>query len=198
MALPSVKITIKGGGLGRVPVISDGVAGLLLTGELTAAPTITASSTALQNVYANPLQLGSVKDLEQLKLTPSDNSTPSHAVIQKHVQDFYTIAGDGAQLWLTLLPKSGAKAAFPKVFEAGGPADKMVEQSGGRLRLLGVAHRGTTTTATDGLKVRPARSSHAGAGLRSQAATCGATIERHYRRRRGRPLKPQRLRRWQQ
>ena len=135
-----------------MPVISDGVAGLLLTGELTAVPTITNSSTARQRAYVNPLQLGSVKDLEALSLTPSDNSTPSHAVIQKHVQDFYTIAGDGAQLWLTLLPKSGANAAFPKVFEAGGPADKMVEQSGGRLRLLGLAHRGTTTTATDGLK----------------------------------------------
>ena len=118
MALPSVKITIKGGGLGRVPVISDGVAGLLLTGELTAVPTITNSSTARQKAYVNPLQLGSVKDLEPRTLTPSDNSTPSHAVIQKHVQDFYNIAGDGATLWLLLLPKSGTDVTFEKVFEA--------------------------------------------------------------------------------
>ena len=152
MALPSVKITIKGGGLGRVPVLNDGVAGLLITGELTAVPALNNNSTALQKAYVNPLQLGSIKDLEQLSLTPSSNSTPSHAVIQKHVQDFYNVAGDGAALWLMLLPKSGTAVAFNKVFAAGGPADKMVEQSGGRLRLLGVAHRTATPTAVDGLK----------------------------------------------
>ena len=68
----------------------------------------------------------------QLNLTPENNSTPSHAVIQKHVQDFYNVAGEGVSLWLLLLPKSGTSAAFTKVFEANGPADKMTERSGGR------------------------------------------------------------------
>ena len=152
MALPSVNITIKSGGLGRVPLLSDGVAGLLITGELTSVPTINNSSSALQRAYDTPVQLGSVKDLEALSLEPESNSKLSHALIQRHVKDFYNTAGDGAQLYLMLLPKSGTAASFTNIFAAGGPAEKMVEQSSGRLRLLGVAHRTTTSTATDGLK----------------------------------------------
>ena len=116
MALPSVKITIKGGGLGRVPLLSDGVAGLLITGELTAVPTINNSSSALQRAYDTPVQLGSVKDLEALSLEPESNSKPSHALIQRQVEDFYNTAGDGAQLWLMLLPKSGTAASFTNIF----------------------------------------------------------------------------------
>ena len=152
MALPSVKITIKSSGLGRVPLLSDGVAGLLITGELTSVPTINNSSSSLQRAYDTPVQLGSVKDLEALSLEPESNSKPSHALIQRQVEDFYNTAGDGAQLWFMLLPKGGTDVAFDKVFATGGPAEKMVEQSSGRLRLLGVAHRTTTSTVTDGLK----------------------------------------------
>ena len=148
MALPNVSITIEGGGLGRVPSLSDGEAGLLITGKLPTAPAAFDMDKPLENTYLRPVQIGSPKDLDALSI----DSTGAHVAIRKQVNDFYKEAGEGAPLWLMLLP-TGATSTFAKVFEVGGAADKITNTSGGRVRLLGVAHRNSDkTTATDGLK----------------------------------------------
>ena len=150
-ALPNVSITIEGGRLGRVPALSDGEAGLLITGKLSAAPAAADENTALQNAYLRPVQIGSPKDLDALSIS-AGSTDAAQVAIRKQVKDFYKGAGEGGRLWLMLLP-TGSTSTFEKVFEVGGAAEKMVHTSGGRVHLLGIAHRSTTkTSAVDGLK----------------------------------------------
>lgn len=82
MALPNVSITIANGGLGRLAASRDGVAGMILT-----------------NQVSTPFPLGTVrlftspKDVEALaaELTP-------HAL--KELREFYLEAGEGAELYV--------------------------------------------------------------------------------------------------
>ena len=69
------------------------------------------------------------------------------------IQDFYRSAGEGAELWLRLLPTD---QTFEKVCEAGGPAESLLTQAKGAVRLLGLSHVELTgnkpTTAKNGIE----------------------------------------------
>lgn len=147
MALPKVNINIQGGGLGRVPTINDGIAGLLIRGTMA-----TSALTSTHKAYKAPQLIGSLADLEALAETDTSLSKTSAPLFWAQLQDFYNQAGNGSELWLLALTTDDT---FADVFGAGGKADQLVEIAQGRVRLLGVSHyEGATnpTAATDGLK----------------------------------------------
>ena len=142
MSLPKVSIEITPGGLGRVPALNDGVAGLLITGKKNK----TASSS--DTLYNTPKPIFSLEDLDALNITKT-----SHKEVYTQVEDFYSQAGKGGELWLVLLPTD---ETFANIFAASGNADKLAEAAQGRIRLLGISHGETTSgslkAATEGLK----------------------------------------------
>ena len=142
MALPKVNIQITSGGLGRVPVLSDGIAGLLITGAKTTV------SGANDPLYTTPRAIFSTEDLVAMSITQSN-----HPKVYTQVEDFYTQTGKGAELWIMLL---GMDEAFSNIFSTTGEAETMAQAAQGRIRVLGISHvkhiGSNPTTAQDGLK----------------------------------------------
>ena len=89
MALPNIHIQLKNGSLGRVVRGDDGVTGLIVTGEAVA------DKLELNKVY----QLSSPRDLTILGITAENNP-----LAYKDLLAFYREAGDGAELYLLVVP----------------------------------------------------------------------------------------------
>lgn len=127
MALPGVNITLGSGGLGRVAATADGVAGLLLTGAAVAGEKEGEVKFALNKHY----QLSSTKDLAGLGITAENNPLIDH-----EVRSFYAQAGDGAELHLLAVSETTSLTTMVDGVES--PLGKLVEESAGRIKILGV------------------------------------------------------------
>jgi hypothetical protein len=120
MALPGVQIQVADGALGRTVATDDGVAGLVLTG-------IAASGLALNT----PKQLFSLADAVAVGITLA---THPHAYAQ--IQDFYNQAGNGAELWISLVAEATTHASV-FVNDPTSPMAKLLTLAGGRITIAG-------------------------------------------------------------
>lgn len=122
MPLPNLVIKLENGALGQVSATADGVAGLILTG--TAVP----DKVALNKV----LQLSSTRDLKTLGITAENNP-----LVHKDVVAFYEQAGDGAELYLVIVPEATTLTKMCGA-EDGSPLKKLIDYAKGRIRLVGI------------------------------------------------------------
>lgn len=122
MGLPNVHITLANGALGRVSSSSDGVAGLIVTGD--AIP----DKLELNRVYL----LSSPSGLDGLGI-----NTETNPLAYKEVIAFYTQAGDGAELYLLVVSTATTLLQICDV-DAASPLRKLIDYGRGRIRLVGV------------------------------------------------------------
>lgn len=122
MALPNVNITLGNGGLGRVALTDDGVAGLILTG------TEVLGKLELNKRYI----LGGTADMARLGITPQTNP-----LAHKEVKAFYSQAGEGAELHLLIVAAATTLTAMCDS-AAGSPLCKLIDAADGSIRIVGV------------------------------------------------------------
>ena len=122
MALPNVIINLQNGGLGRVALGDDGVAGLILTGKAVA------DKLELNTVY----QISSPRDLTKYGITVENNP-----LAYKELTAFYTEAGGGAELYLLLVSEATTLTQMCSS-EDGSALTKLITYGRGRIRLVGV------------------------------------------------------------
>lgn len=122
MARPNVNITLGNGNLGRSAATDDGVAALLLTGAAVSG------KLELNKHY----QLSGTADLVALGVT-SDNNP----LVYKEVTAFYEQTGDGAELHLLVVAEATTLTQMCDS-AADSPLRKLIDASGGRVRLVGV------------------------------------------------------------
>ena len=122
MSLPNLVIKLENGALGQVATTSDGVAGLILTG------------TAVQDKFTlnKVIQLSSTRDLKTLGITAENNP-----LVYKDVIAFYEQAGDGAELYLLVVPAATTLTQMCST-EDGSPLKKLIDYARGRIRLVGI------------------------------------------------------------
>ena len=122
MARPNVNITLGNGNLGRSAATDDGVAALLLTGAAVSG------KLELNKHY----QLSGMADLVALGATADNNS-----LVYKEVTAFYEQTGDGAELHLLVVAEATTLTQMCDS-AADSPLRKLIDASGGRVRLVGV------------------------------------------------------------
>ena len=122
MARPNVNITLGNGNLGRSAATADGVAALLLTGA-------TVSGKLELNKH---YQLSGTADLVALGVTADNNP-----LVYKEVTAFYEQTGDGAELHLLVVAEATTLTQMCDS-AADSPLRKLIDASGGRVRLVGV------------------------------------------------------------
>ncbi|WP_448529171.1 DUF2586 domain-containing protein [Raineya sp.] len=127
MPLPNVNIEYENGQLGRTASSNDGIAAMILTGVAVA------SQFALGEVIG---PLFSLQDVEAKGITPAydtANATNAH----KQCKDFYTAAGEGAELYLMVVSES---VTMETILDPTGNlyATKLLNQLQGKVKLLGV------------------------------------------------------------
>lgn len=122
MPLPNLVIKLENGALGQVAATADGVAGLVLTG------TAVQDKVALNKV----IQLSSTRDLKTLGITTDNNP-----LVYKDVTAFYEQAGDGAELYLLIVPEATTLTQMCSI-EADSPLKKLIDYAKGRIRLVGI------------------------------------------------------------
>ena len=122
MARPNVNITLGNGNLGRSAATDDGVAALLLTGA-------TVSGKLELNKHD---QLSGTADLVALGVTADNNP-----LVYKEVTAFYEQTGDGAELHLLVVAEATTLTQMCDS-AADSPLRKLIDASGGRVRLVGV------------------------------------------------------------
>ncbi|GAB5531350.1 MAG: hypothetical protein Roseis3KO_31270 [Roseivirga sp.] len=126
MGLPDVSINILNGQLGRTERTADGVAGLIMTGP---APASLANDT--------PVQIFSLADAEALGITSAYDADDRK--VHRQIADFYEMAGEGAELWVSIVPDATTMAAICTETNMTNSARKLLDAAGGSIRLLGVA-----------------------------------------------------------
>lgn len=122
MARPNVNITLGNGNLGRSAATDDGVAALLLTGAAVSG------KLELNKHY----QLSGTADLVALGATVDNNP-----LVYKEVTAFYEQTGDGAELHLLVVAEATTLTQMCDS-AADSPLRKLIDASGGRVRLVGV------------------------------------------------------------
>ena len=122
MARPNVNITLGNGNLGRSAATDDGVAALLLTGA-------TVSGKLELNKH---YQLSGTADLVALGVTADNNP-----LVYKEVTAFYEQTGDGAERHLLVVAEATTLTQMCDS-AADSPLRKLIDASGGRVRLVGV------------------------------------------------------------
>ena len=122
MARPNVNITLGNGNLGRSAATDDGVAALLLTGAAVSG------KLELHKHY----QLSGTADLVALGATADNNP-----LVYKEVTAFYEQTGDGAELHLLVVAEATTLTQMCDS-AADSPLRKLIDASGGRVRLVGV------------------------------------------------------------
>ena len=122
MARPNENITLGNGNLGRSAATDDGVAALLLTGA-------TVSGKLELNKH---YQLSGTADLVALGVTADNNP-----LVYKEVTAFYEQTGDGAELHLLVVAEATTLTQMCDS-AADSPLRKLIDASGGRVRLVGV------------------------------------------------------------
>ena len=96
MSLPEVIIVVKNGGLGGVTSLKDGISGLIVSG--TDAPSVD----WLLGVGKQFFSIDEVKDAG----LNADYDLANETNAFKQVANFYKVAGDGAELWVMVVPKT--------------------------------------------------------------------------------------------
>lgn len=122
MGLGNVNIKLENGSLGRVAVLDDGVAGLILTGKAVT------DKLELNKVYL----FSSSRDLTIHGVTEENNP-----LLYKEVSAFHEQAGDGAELHVIVVSEATTLAQMCAV-DDGSPLKKLIDHAAGRIRLVGV------------------------------------------------------------
>lgn len=117
MALPNVTINLANGALGRALASADGVAGLILTG--------TGEGTLALNTV---VQLSSSRDLVNLGVTEANNP-----LAVKKVNAFYKQTGDGAELYLIVVPEATLLTSMCDT-----ALRKLIDGANRRIRMVGI------------------------------------------------------------
>ena len=129
---PDVSINYLDGQIGGAGFSEDGVAAMILSGV--ALPIDVAKGTGFDlGVSLGPFF--GIKELQKLGITAEYDSTNSLKVYA-HCQDFYKQAGEGAELYLMLVPKTATMAEM--LDTAGDYATKLLQEKKGRIKLLGI------------------------------------------------------------
>ncbi len=138
----SVNISLADGQLGATLQTNDGITGIVLTG-------ITDTGGYVSGI---PTYVTSMADVASAGITETSNP---FAI--KQLQEFYNQAGDGAELYLMLVPPTMTIAQMADNTNANG-AKKLLDFAAGQIKVLGllsddtaIAGGGGTITVTDGL-----------------------------------------------
>ncbi len=129
MSLPQVIVNIKNGNLGGGAELADGVAGIIVSGD--AAPDV-------EWPLGEAKQFFSISEVQDAGLDAkydTDNTTNAY----KHVADFFTVAGDGAELWVMVVAKTETLADICDSTSGNHYAKTLLEAADGRIRLLAVS-----------------------------------------------------------
>ncbi len=118
-----VNITLANGQLGQTIQTNDGICGMVLTGAVDGTG---------DYVLGTPVLITSAASLESVGITTDGNE---FAV--RHVEDFYSMAGAGAQLYLMLVADTMTVESMADVTNANG-AKKLLDYAAGRIKLLAV------------------------------------------------------------
>lgn len=124
--LPNIKFNISTTGLGRLQADVQKIPGLIITGN-----TVTDKVT-----IGKSYQLFSIEEAETLGIDATANP-----FAYKHITDFYNYSGEGAELWIMLV--SDATTMAQMTDKAGVIAPKLIQDSGGKIRVLGVVKKST-------------------------------------------------------
>lgn len=136
MGLPTVKINIATGGLGRAGDGVQKIAGLIITGATVADGIAIGESR----------QIFSLADAEGLGILEAGANAFAH----KHIAAYYAMAGSGSELWLMLVSDATTYADMADVNETIGM--KLIADAGGRIRVLGLLKEaGSGETITEGI-----------------------------------------------
>lgn len=130
MSLPEVVIYIKGGNLGGGAELADGVAGIIVSGDV--APH------ADDWVVGEAKQFFSISEVKDAGLDAKydvDNATNAF----KQVADFFTVAGDGAEIWVMVVAKTETLEDVCDIASGNAYAKALLEAADGRIRLLAVS-----------------------------------------------------------
>lgn len=126
MGLPGVKINIENGGLGRVATTSDGVAGLVI-------PAVATTGLPLYT----PKQIFTLKEAETLGLT-QDFDTSQKIDAWKQIADFYSEAGNGAELWIMTYTYTKTMTELCDVNTTSNGVRKLLDAAMGTIRVFAI------------------------------------------------------------
>ena len=121
--LPKVTINVNSDNLGQSAQTADGIAALVLTG----------GSVTGKIQTSTPVQLFSLDDAKNNGIT----ETGINAYAYKHVKQFYDEAGEGAELWIMVVPDTVTMADMADKTEP--YAKKLLDDAKGSVRLLGLS-----------------------------------------------------------
>ena len=134
--LPKVTINVNSDNLGQSAQTADGIAALVLTG----------ASVTGKIQEGIPIKLTSLKAAETNGIT----KTGINAYAYKHLKQFFDEAGEGAELWIMVVPDTVTMAAMADKTEP--YAKKVLDNANGTVRLLGVSRESDTgITITNGV-----------------------------------------------
>ncbi|MCT2563951.1 DUF2586 family protein [Chryseobacterium herbae] len=133
--LPNIKFNISTTGLGRLPADIQKIPGLVITGK----------SVVNKVTIGKSYQLFSLDEAESLGIDETQNP-----FAYKHIKHFYDYSGERAELWIMLV--SDATTMAQMVDKTGVIATKLIQDAGGKIRVLGVIRESAgTETSANGL-----------------------------------------------
>lgn len=118
----SVNITIASGGLGGTLATNDGVVGMVLTGGIDSGG----------YVLGTPKLVTGLASVAAAGITADGNSWAL-----RQITDFYTMAGDGAQLYIMLVPTTMIVSDMADNANADS-AKKLLDYADGAIKVLGI------------------------------------------------------------
>ena len=131
MALSKVIINIANGALGGVSGLNDGIAGLIVSGAV--APSVGWPLGKAKAFYG-------IEDVKDAGLNSAyDTTNSTHAYRQ--VAEFYSVAGDGAKLWIMVIPPTESMEDICDGTSDNAYAKKLLKDAGGEIRLLGITRK---------------------------------------------------------
>ena len=129
MSLPEVVINIKNGNLGGGKELADGIAGIIVSGD--AAPSADWALGKAKQFFS----ISEVKDAGLDSQYDTDNTTNAF----KQVADFFAVAGDGAEIWVMLVPKTETMEDICDSASVNAYASALLEAADGSIRLLAIS-----------------------------------------------------------
>ncbi len=130
MGLPKITFIIATTGLGLLTADIQKIPGLVITGNTVAAKITIGESK----------QFFSLEDAENSGITETDNP-----FAHKHIKAFYDYAGTNAELWVMLASDATTMSAMAD--KTGVIAKKLLNDAGGRIRVLGLIKKSTGNEA---------------------------------------------------
>lgn len=135
MALSKVIINIANGALGGVSSLNDGIAGIIVSGAV--APSVGWPLGTAKAFYG-------IDDVKDAGLTAAyDTANSTHAYRQ--VAEFYFVAGDGAKLWIMVVPPTESMEDICDSTSDNAYAKKLLKAADGEIRLLGITRKPDVT-----------------------------------------------------